>query len=586
MSSLNFNLHNLSARASAVLLLLSSQLCIASNSPEESSMVLDEVRRLEREYGGHVGFAAKNLLTGEVIGYNAAERFPTASVIKLPVMAAFFNLVDKKLIDPTAPVILTKDDKKPGSGVLQFMSDGTSLPLLDAVKLMIVLSDNTATNLVLDRMAPTHAETMRAINDILSEKGLKNTRILNRLYSWQTKLNTPEAIRYGIGVSTPEDMVILLEGLYKNTIADSISCKAMLDILKQQQLNDKIPRLLPVEQCEYLQVAHKTGTINETKVDVGLVLSDRATYAVAIFVDKHPDHAEITENRAVVLAAMISRAVWNSFTGMSGYVNRQPDTRHVDWNSFPGGSWLIYRSPLAPFPHAERNNGFTTRSGTFYPYFPHYADSSVTVFVPKGFQETEEGTNLIVHFHGHMNDNMGVLERYMMPQAMIAQKINALLVLPQGPYRAEDSFGGKMEDAGGLKRLVDDLLATMQKESVVTTTKLNRLIISAHSGGFRPAAFCLDRGGLNEHITGVFLFDALYGQHEFFRNWLNSGRGFLTGAYTDHLADEHEKFDAETSGEARTRMTFTRTSVPHEEVVQTFFGEWLSRLQRTWKLVN
>lgn len=555
-----------------------------AGQPPVDSTIINEIRRLEQEYGGHVGFAAKNLLTGEFAGYNAAERFPTASAIKLPVMAAFFHLVDRKLIDPAMTVALTKEDKKPGSGILQFMSDGATITLLDAVTLMIILSDNTATNLVLDRIAPTHVERLKIVNDFLVTKGLKNTRILNRLYSWQTKLNTPEAIRYGIGVATPEDMVTLLEGIHRNTIADSASCAAMINILKRQHYSDRIPRFLPAEQCEYLEVANKTGSVNETKVDVGLVLSDRATYAVAIFVDKHPDHAEVTENRAGLLTAMISRAVWNHFTGMKGYVDRQPDTRHVDWNSFPGGNWLIYRSSHAPFPHPQRSNGFTTQNGTFYPYFPHYADSSITIFVPDGFRETKEGSNLIVHFHGHMNDNMLTLERYLMPQAMIAQRTNALLVLPQGPYRARDSFGGKMEDAGGLKRLVEDVLETMQKESVVTTSKLNRLIISAHSGGFRPAAFCLDRGELNSHISGVFLFDALYGQHEFFRKWLNTGKGFLTGAYTEHLLDEHEAFEAGTQGEARERLTFTRTNVPHEEVVQTFFGEWLSKLDSTWKI--
>ena len=148
-----------------------------------------------------------------------------------------------------------------------------------------------------------------------------------------------------------------------------------------------------------------------------------------------------------------------------------------------------------------------------------------------------------------MNDNMGALEQYMMPQALVAQKINALLILPQGPYRARDSFGGKMEDKGGLKRLVEDVLVTMKSESVITAAKLNKLILSAHSGGYRPVAFCLDRGGLNDHITDVFLFDAFYGNHDFFRSWLNAHRGKLFAAYTDHLAEEHNNFMNETTGQ-------------------------------------
>ena len=72
---------------------------------------------------------------------------------------------------------------------------------------MIIVSDNTGTNLVLDRLAPTHEARLAYVNDMMKSLGLKNTRLLNRLYSWDTKQRTPEGIRYGIGVSTPEDMV-------------------------------------------------------------------------------------------------------------------------------------------------------------------------------------------------------------------------------------------------------------------------------------------------------------------------------------------------------------------------------------------
>jgi beta-lactamase class A len=529
---------------------------------------------------------ARNLATGEVVGYNSAERFPTASVIKLPVMAAFFHLADLKSVDPNERVILTGEDRKGGSGILQFMSPGTTITLLDAVKLMIILSDNTATNLVLDRLGDSHEARMRAVNDFLIAKGLKNTRILNRLYTWQTKLRTPEAIRYGIGVSTPEEMVSLLEALYKGTLADSSSCRAMLDILKLQSDHDMIPRFLPQEDCKYFEVAHKTGGVKETKVDVGLVLSDKANIALCIFVDKHPDHRDGIDNQAVLLAAHVSRAIWNHFTGGSGYYDRKVIGSDVDWNTFPGGRWAIYRSSFAPFPHRERAAGFRGSDGTFYPYHPHYSDSSIVVFVPEGFTETADGANLIVHFHGHGNDNMGVLEKYEMPQAMIARKVNALLILPQGPYRARDSFGGKMEDKDGFKRMVDDVLATMKKEGVLSSVSINKVIVSAHSGGYRPAAYVLDRGGLTDHVTDVFLFDAFYGEHDYYRRWLTVGHGVLRGAYTDHLADEHEKFAQSIVGEPQSRVHFERTTVAHEEVVQTFFPDWLARLGQDWKIAE
>jgi beta-lactamase class A len=541
-----------------------------------------ELQRLENEFGGHLGVAAKNLKTGEVISFNGAERFPTASVIKLPIMTAFFHLVDEKKIDPNMKVVLTAEDKKPG--LLKSMSDGMTMTLLDAVNLMIVLSENTATNLVLDRLAPAQQEWLELVNSFLLQSGLKNTRLLNRLYTPATKQRTPEAMRYGIGVSTPDDMVVLMERLFNRTLASPKSCDQMLDILKRQEYNDMVPRLLPRNECQRFEVAHKTGWINESKVDVALVLTDKVEYAVAIFIDKHPDHSDDLENRAVMLGAYVSRAIWNHFTKSGGYAPKEVVTSHVDWNTFPGGNWLIYRSRFAPFPHKDRLNGLVKKDGTTYPYQPHYADSSIVIFVPEHFKETESGTNLIVHFHGHMNDNMGVLERYLMPQAIVAQKTNALLVLPQGPYRARDSFGGKMEDEGGLKRMVDDVLETMRKEEVIKSTKLNKLIISAHSGGYRPTAFALDRGGLNDHITDLFLFDAFYGNHEFFRSFLNSSTANVYAAYTEHLAGEHTEFVKSTPANQLSRLHFTATSVDHDEVVQTFMADWLGHLGTEWQV--
>jgi len=553
----------------------------AAAQPSQNSL-MKEIQKFEKEYGGHLGVMAKNLRTGEEVRYNAEERFPTASVIKFPVMVAYYQAVSEGRLDPQQRITLTASDKKPS--LLQQLGDGLTMTIQDAVRLMIVLSDNTATNLVLDRLADTHAARLQTVNDLMMRLGLKNTRLLNRFYTWDTKQPTPEGIRYGPGVSTPEDMAFLMEGLYRKTLINEKASKAMTEILKAQFYEDMIPRLLPAQECERLSVAHKTGFVQESKVDVGLILSDRADIAMAVFVDKHPDHAEGISNTGFLLAAFVSRAIWNHFTGMTGYTPGRVNTAHVDWNIIPGGKWGIWRSPAAPFPHPERANGFTRSDGTRYPYFPHYADSSLVVFVPEKLQPSDNGVNLIVHFHGHMNDNMGVLENYRIPQSLVAERTNAILVLPQGPYRAREEFCGKMEDPGGLERMVKDVLATMKKEEVIKEAKLDGLILSAHSGGYRPVAFCLDRGGLNAHITDLFLFDAFYGNHDFYRAWLLGGTGSIHAAYTDHLAEEHTSFAAGLDSQAATRFRITHTPVEHEQVVQEFLRPWLGQLPETWKI--
>ena len=140
-----------------------------------------------------------------------------------------------------------------------------------------------------------------------------------------------------------------------------------------------------------------------------------------------------------------------------------------------------------------------------------------------------------------------------------------------------------MEDTDGFRKMVEDVMGTMTREKVTATGRIARVIISAHSGGYRPAGFSLDRGGLSDRVTHVFLFDALYGQHEYFRDWLLRGRGTIRAAYTEHLAKEHASVAAGVVA-AGSRWTMTATPVEHEQIVQTFFPEWLASLPAEWRM--
>jgi beta-lactamase class A len=562
---------------------LTMAVSLNSTNAQDTAPVLREIQRLEQQFGGHLGVMAKNLRTGEVVRYNAEERFPTASLIKYPVMAAYFKAVAEGRVKPDQPVTLTAEDKRPGSGMLDGMDTGAVITLRDAVRLMVILSDNTATNLVIDRLAQTHEERLAYVNDMMKGLGLKNTRLLNRLYSWKTKQRTPEGIRYGIGVSTPEDMVTLSEAVYRKTLVSPEASEQMLGILKDQFYDDMVPRLLPASLCKSFSVAHKTGFVQESKTDAGLVLSDKLDMAIAIFIDKHPDHSEGINNTGILLAAHVARAVWNHFTGMTGYEPGPVVTSHVDWNMMPGGKWGIWRSFAAPFPHPDRAKGLTKQDGTYYPAYPHYMDSSIVVFVPEDLKPGPDGVNIIVHFHGHGNDNMNVLERYMLPQALVDEKINAILVLPQGPYRARDSFCGKMEDQGGFRRMVEDVLQTMKREEVIPEARVARIVLSAHSGGYRPVAFCLEKGEMNAAITHLFLFDAFYGNFTFYRTWLEQGSGMIEAAYTEHLAKEHQEFAEGLPVPLRPRFHAVPTEVEHDAVLGAFIHPWLARLPAEYK---
>ena len=278
--------------------------------------------------------------------------------------------------------------------------------------------------------------------------------------------------------------------------------------------------------------------------------------AIAIFIDKHPDHGEGINNTGILLGAHVARAIWNHFTGMTGYENGRVNTAHVDWNMMPGGKWGIWRSSAAPFPHPERANGLTRNDGTVYPVLPPLHGQQYRRLRSGRTHAGPDGVNMIVHFHGHGNDNMDVLERYMIPQAMVDEKINAILVLPQGPYRARDSFCGKMEDAGGLAPVGGGCRkdhAGGRRSSRMHRRAVSCFLRTAEDTGL--SLFALTGVKWTDSITHLFLFDAFYGNFEFYHAWLERENGIIEAAYTEHLATEHTHIAADsTSAPLRARF--------------------------------
>lgn len=564
------------------LLFILLHLSFEKSYAQEQNAFAIQMHELEKSFGGRMGIMAKNLRTGAVLAYAAEEKFPTASLIKVPIMVEYFYQVSEGKIQPTQKMTLGDANKWGGSGLLQYCSGTTEQQLIDAVLLMITISDNTATNLVIDALGKTHEEKLVAVNDRMKSLGLKNTRLQNKLMSWKTKKDTPESIRYGIGVATPEDLIILLEKMYKGELVDSIASRSMIDLMKKQEYNDMIPRLLPFESTPGLEVAHKTGSVTGVRVDAGLILAPQADLAIAIFCDQIQDRRGSAANAGTLAAAKAARIVWNHFAGDSGL--ERPFTTTVDWSSFPSGEWtrIFLRNSL--FPHPSRNTGYHYQD-RFFPADPHYQDSSAVIVIPKGFHEINSAVDLIIHFHGWNNDNLNVMEQFNMVPQLIASNKNAILVFAQGPYRASDSAAGKMEDEGGLKRLVEEIIQILASEKKIVHPHIGKIIITAHSGGYRPAILSLVRGGLQDHIKEIFLFDAFYAETERLIPWLKQARNNrLRSIYTQHLAAEHElfinllkKFRLSYSEQFKSsaQIVLSPTDICHNCVIENLFQKWL-----------
>ncbi len=224
----------------------------------------------------------------------------------------------------------------------------------------------------------------------------------------------------------------------------------------------------------------------------------------------------------------IFKSIFFSIIFISISINAQSLlTRYSDY-----GKMIVTQLHNASFPDTGRTNGHTYNN-QLYPFKDHYDDSTVAVFVPKGYKPENE-VDLIIHFHGWSNNVDSTFAQYNLVQQFAESGKNALLVIPEGPKNAPDSYGGKLEDTNGFKKFVDELIDSLYSKKIISTQKIGKIILSGHSGGYRVMSFILMRGGLDKYIKEVYLFDALYAEEEKFVYWIDHFNGKLIDIYTEH----------------------------------------------------
>jgi beta-lactamase class A len=261
---------------------------------------LDERIKAELEnFRGNAWIYAKNLDTGRDFAFRADEQVRTASTIKLPIMTAVFAHVAEGKMNWTDEFTLTKQNRFGGSGVLGEFTDGTKIDLKTAVNLMIVVSDNTATNLVLD------AITADAVNARMDALGLKQTRSLGKIGGGGRSKAWDEPLYkvFGIGVSSPRDMVRLLEMLEKGEVVNKQSSADMIAILRRQQYNEGIGRGL----LDSVPSASKSGALDRLRSDVGIIYTRRGRIAMAITLDDMPVVHYSQENPGLAMLWRLSQ---------------------------------------------------------------------------------------------------------------------------------------------------------------------------------------------------------------------------------------------------------------------------------------
>ncbi len=270
-------------------------------SPQASSSLDANIQSVIAGFKGKVWIYAKNLDTGRDYALRADEPVRTASTIKLPIMATVFQHVAQGKVKWDDEIILTKEKKKGGSGILFEFSDNTKLDLRSALHLMIVVSDNSATNLVLDKVPSD------SVNEFMATLGLKQTLSLRKVFgggeskAFADPVNTP----FGLGKSSPRDMVRLLEMLGKGEVVSKEASAEMIAILKRQQLKDGLWRGVP----DNISTASKSGALDALRSDVGIIYSPNGRIAMAITIDNMPVVAYNQENAGLALIWKLSQVL-------------------------------------------------------------------------------------------------------------------------------------------------------------------------------------------------------------------------------------------------------------------------------------
>jgi beta-lactamase class A len=285
-------------RRLAVALLL---LIFAPNALVAQKTLAGRMGPLITAHKGRVAVAIKHLDTGESYYLDEDEEMPTASLIKFMIMLEVYLQAAEGRVKMTDTLTLRKADMVPGSGILTYhFSDGATFPLKDAVRLMIVFSDNTATNMVLDHIG------IDSTNKRLASWGFNHTNINAKVFMGEkTSINKDRTKKFGLGNTTAKETILLLEKVHKGDVVSPAVCKEMLGHMKKCDDKLKLKHFLP----EGIELAHKSGTVSDARTDAGILYLPAGPVAICVLTAKNEDRSWKDDNAANVLIGRVAQQV-------------------------------------------------------------------------------------------------------------------------------------------------------------------------------------------------------------------------------------------------------------------------------------
>lgn len=261
----------------------------------QSNQLQQELMAISQTFPGVVGLYLHDLNTNQEIELNADERFPMASTFKIPVLIQLYRDKDAGLLSLNEQITITEEIKIMGSGLLKHFSNGTSLTLHDLALLMITISDNTATDIIIDRVKLSRTNSTLENHHIGPMKLHRSTRQLLDDFSTMTIEEKMTNLR---DTTTPRAMGKLFEHLLLGKLASKESTNEIKTLLHQQLLNTRMPRSISnliqikdsISTHNGVKIAHKTGTTLVATNDVGFIeIPNHREIILCIYTKKDPN---------------------------------------------------------------------------------------------------------------------------------------------------------------------------------------------------------------------------------------------------------------------------------------------------------
>ncbi len=258
-----------------------------------------ELRALTDTFHGTAGIYVRNLKTNKEAAVNADTLFPTASIIKVPILVGIFDKIDQGAFKYHEPLIYRDSLAKKGSGLMQFFKDSTGTDLRTAITLMITHSDNSAA-VWCEKMAGGGL----AINTWLEAHGFRDTRLNNR-----TPGREQNRQLYGWGQTTPREMARLVTMIRNGEAVSPVASQTMYRIMTQVFWNEYALSEIP----PYVQSASKQGMVDDSRSEVVLVNAPHGDYVFYVATKNNKDQRWVSDNAAWQLARKVSRLLWEYY---------------------------------------------------------------------------------------------------------------------------------------------------------------------------------------------------------------------------------------------------------------------------------